>query len=170
MKKSNIIKFPKTDTKFSDLEMSYQGHFIKEYILAVVAFIAALLFCIFSKRYIDIIFCVVAVTLYSLYLWSQIRDSLVGKITAIDLTVIDIERKETKLLGSFSKDMTTSRTCNIKFEDNNKLRYVMSVPFSSAYKTGDIVRIYMNNGSASQLNQNTYTILNPVYMHIISSS
>ena len=33
----------------------------------------------------------------------------------------------------------------------------------------EMVRVYADEGSISQLNQNTYTIINPIYMHVLKS-
>ncbi|MCR4903335.1 MAG: hypothetical protein K6A23_10805 [Butyrivibrio sp.] len=162
-------KFEKPKLKFSDLDTPYQYHFIKELIFTFIGFIAAIAVFILIKEWTYIFFALFIALSYVLYVLWQIYKSLTNKVLVIDAKCIDLERKENKLLGSLSKDATTSKTCTLILQNSEGIKFKQPVAFLSDYKTGDVVRIYADEGSVSQLNQNTYTIINPIFMHIIKS-
>ncbi len=164
-----IFKFemPDPELKFSDLDQPYQFHFIKEFILAGVGLILGIILCIIIQKFIYIPIIIAIALGYCIYVCFQIYKSLMNQVLVIDAKCIDLERKETRLLGSFSKDATTSKTCTLILENESGLKFRQAVAYSSSYKTGDVVRIYANEGSISQLNQNTYTVVNPIFMHTL---
>ena len=161
--------FEKPELSFSDLDAPYQSHFIKEFVLTGLGFIAATFVFVMLKEWFYIFIAFLIACGYAVYILWQIYKSLTNRVLVIDAKCIDLERKENKLLGSFSKDMTTSKTCTLLLENEEGIKFKQPVAFSSSYKTGDIVRIYSDEGSISQLNQNTYTVLNPIFMHVLRS-
>ncbi len=167
----NIFRFKleKPELSFSDLDTPYKNHFIKEFVYTGIGFLAATVFFIFIKKWLYILFALLLAAGYSLYVLWQIYKSLSNRVLVVDAKCIDLERKENKLFGSLSKDSTTSKTCTLILENEEGLKFKQPVAFSSSYKTGDTVRVYADEGSISQLNQNTYTIINPIYMHVLKS-
>ena len=163
------FKFKKPELSFSDLDTPYQYHFIKELALTAVGLVVSVIFFALIKEWICILFAFLATIGYSLYVLWQVYKSLSNRVLVVDAKCIDLERKENKLLGSFSKDSTTSKTCNLILENDQGLKFTQPVAFSSSYKTGDTIRIYADEGSISQLNQNTYTVINPIFMHVLKS-
>ncbi len=164
------LQFEKPGMKFSDLDTPYQYHFIKEFVLTGIAFFTSALFImIFMKKWQYILVAFLSAISYSLYILWQIYKSLTNMVLVVDAKCIDLERKENKLLGSPSKDATTSKTCTLILENEDGLKFKQPVAFSSPYKTGDTIRIYTDKGSISQLNQNTYTVINPIFMHVLKS-
>ena len=163
------FKLKKTELSFSDLDTPYQYHFIKELAFTGIGFLVATIFFIIIKEWFYILFSLLVAIGYTLYVLWQIYKSLSNRVLVVDAKCIDLERKENKLCGALSKDATTSKTCTLILENDDELKFTQPVAFSSSYKTGDTVRIYADEGSISQLNQNTYTIINPIYMHILKS-
>lgn len=161
-----MLRLNKPKLRFSDLDAPYQNHFIKEYALAGVIFVSATIICILIKAYLYILFCFLIFMGYALYLYWQIYLSLTNKILVIDCKCTDIEKKEHSLFSS--KDFV-SKTCTISLEDNKGHKFTQPIPFSSEYKIGDTVRIYANERSISQINKNTYTVINPIFMHCLAS-
>ena len=155
-----------TELRFSELDQAYQNHFIKEYALAGAIFVGALLICIAIKQYIYVLGCVAIMLGYCVYLYIQIYKSLANKVLVLDLKCIDINKKESSLLGL--KDMS-SKTCTITLENEKGLKFTQPVPYANNFKTGDTIRIYANEGTISQLNQNTYTVVNPIFIHVLAS-
>ena len=151
---------------FKELDVAYQNHFIKEYALAGVLFIGSLVICILIKQYLYIIGCLLIFAGYCLYLYSQIYKSLTDKILVIEGECIDMTKKENFILGS--KDMA-SKTAKITIKTQNGILITQDVPYASNYKTGSMVRIYANENTLSQINQNTYTVINPVFMHVLAN-
>lgn len=163
------FKLKKTELSFSDLDTTYQYHFIKELAFTGIGFLVATIFFIIIKEWFYILFALLVAIGYTLYFLWQIYKSLSNRVLVVDAKCIDLERKENKLFGALSKDATTSKTCTLILENDDGLKFTQPVAFSSSYKTGDTVRIYADEGSISQLNKNTYTIINPIYMHILKS-
>ncbi len=151
---------------FKELDVAYQNHFIKEYALAGILFIGSLVICILIKQYLYIIGCLLILAGYCIYLYSQIYRSLTNRILVIDGECIDMTKKENFILGS--KDMA-SKTAKITIKTDNGILITQDVPYASNYKTGSKVRIYANENTLSQINQNTYTVINPVFMHILAN-
>lgn len=165
----NSFKLKKPELSFSDLDTPYQYHFIKEFVLTAIGFVISTVFFIFIKQWLYIFFAFAIASGYAIYVLWQIYKSLSNHVLVIDAKCIDLERKENKLFGTLSKDATTSKTCTLLLENEEGLKFTQPVAFSSNYKTGDIVRIYCDEGSISQLNQNTYTVINPIFMHVLKS-
>ncbi|WP_026658239.1 hypothetical protein [Butyrivibrio sp. AC2005] len=167
----NLTKFiPKRPKlSFSDLDTPYQYHFIKELAFTAVGFIVCTVFFVFIRQWLYILFAFLIAAGYALYVIWQIYKSLSNQVLVVDAKCMDLERKENKLFGALSKEATTSKTCTLLLENEEGLKFTQPVAFSSSYKTGDIVRIYADDGSISQLNQNTYTIINPIFMHVLKS-
>ncbi len=163
------FKLRKTELSFTDLDTPYQYHFIKELLFTVLGFLITAIIFIIIKEWLYILFSLLLAFGYSLYVIWQIYKSLSNQVLVVDAKCIDLERKESKLFGTLSKDATTSKTCTLLLQNEDGLKFTQPVAFSSNYKTGDIVRIYADEGSISQLNQNTYTIINPIFMHILKS-
>lgn len=161
-----MLKIKKPGKKFSELDIQYQNHFIKEYIATGAAFTLSVIFVILIQKYWYILGCFGIALSYSVYVYSLIYRSLTGKITYLDLVCTDLSRKENSIFGI--KDLG-AKTCTIMLKSEDGDNFTQSVAFSSSYKTGNIVRIYALEGSISQINQNTYTVINPVFMHILSS-
>lgn len=159
-------KLKNTDIKFKDLDVAYQNHFIKEYVLAGCLFILAIIVCILINQYIYILGCVAILAGYSVYLYYQIYKSLTDQVLVIDGECVDIIKKENSFFGS--KDVA-AKTAKITIKCENEILITQDVPYSSNYKTGVTVRIYANEGTVSQLNQNTYTVINPIFMHILAN-
>ncbi len=159
----------KPELSFSDLDTTYQNHFIKEFVFTGLGFIVATIISVLIKKWCYILIALSIAFGYALYLLWQIYKSLSNKVLVIDAKCVDLERKENKLLGSASKEITTSKTCTLLLENDDGMKIKQSVAFSSSYKTGDTVRIYADEGSISQLNQNTYTVINPIFMHVLKS-
>jgi len=151
---------------FKELDVAYQNHFIKEYALAGVLFIASLITCILIKHYFYILGCILIFAGYCLYLYLQIYRSLTDRILVIEGECIDMTKKENFILGN--KDMA-SKTAKITLKTKDGILITQYVPYASNYKTGSLVRIYANENTLSQINQNTYTVINPVFMHILSN-
>lgn len=163
------MRFFKSDEKvltFKELDMAYQNHFIKEYALAFALFIASLIICILIKQYLYILGCLLILAGYCLYLYSQIYKSLTNRVLVIDGECIDMTKKENFILGS--KDMA-SKTAKISIRTQNGILLTQDVPYASNYKSGVKVRIYANENTLSQINQNTYTVINPIFMHILAN-
>lgn len=156
----------KTELKFKDLDTAYQNHFIKEYVLAGCLFVIAVIICIAIKQYLYILGCLLILAAYCLYLYSQIYKSLTDKVLVIEGECIDINKKENSFLGS--KDVA-AKTAKITVKCANGTLLTQDVPYASDYKTGVTVRIYANEGTISQINQNTYTVINPIFMHILAN-
>lgn len=156
----------KPEIEFTDLDQAYQIHFIKEYIIAFILFALSIIVCILIKEYWYIAFCVLIMAAYCIYLFLQIYRSLTNRVLVIDGVCIDVSRKESTLFNS--KDFA-SRTCKITIRTDDNMLISMPVPYSSDYKTGVTVRIYANDGTINQLNLNTYTVINPIYMHILAN-
>ena len=165
----NSFKLKKPELSFSDLDTPYQYHFIKELIFTGIGFLVAAIFFILIKEWLYILFAFLVAVGYALYVLWQIYKSLSNRVLVVDAKCVDLERKENKLFGALSKDATTSKTCTLILENDDGIKFTQPVAFSSSYKTGDTVRIYADEGSISQLNQNTYTIINPIYMHVLKS-
>ena len=163
------FKFEKPELSFSDLDTPYQFHFIKELAFTGIGFLVTAGFLIVIKEWLYILFALLIAAGYALYVLWQIYKSLTNHVLVVDAKCIDLERKENKLFGALSKDSTTSKTCTLLLENEEGLKFTQPVAFSSNYKTGDTVRIYADEGSISQLNQNTYTIINPIFMHVLKS-
>ncbi len=163
------FKPQKPSLSFSDLDSAYQNHFIRELLLTFAGFILGIIFAVFMKKWLYILIVFLAAFSYALYVVWQIYKSLCNKILVIDAKCIDLVRKETKLLGAASKDMSTSKTCTLILENEDGTKLKQSVAFSSDYKTGDTVRIYADEGTISQLNQNTFTVINPIFMHVLKT-
>lgn len=160
------IKLKKKEISFSDLDVPYQNHFIKEFVLTGIALIIAIVFCILIKKYTYILGCLLIALGYAAYVYSIIYRSLTGDVLVLDLKCTDLERKENALLG---KKEWGSKTCKITLSSDEGLNFVQQVGFASEYKVGDIVRIYTQQNAISQLNRNTYTVLNPIFMHILAT-
>ena len=163
------FKLKKTELSFSDLDTPYQYHFIKELIFTGIGFLVAAIFFIFIKEWLYILFAFLVAAGYALYILWQIYKSLSNRVLVVDAKCVDLERKENKLFGALSKDATTSKTCTLILQNEEGLKFTQPVAFSSSYKTGDTVRIYADEGSINQLNQNTYTVINPIFMHVLKS-
>ena len=163
------FKLKKPELSFSDLDTPYQYHSIKELIFTSIGFLVAAIFFILIKEWLYILFAFLVAAGYALYVLWQIYKSLSNRVLVVDAKCVDLERKENKLFGALSKDATTSKTCTLILENDDGIKFTQPVAFSSSYKTGDTVRIYADEGSISQLNQNTYTIINPIYMHVLKS-
>lgn len=160
------FELKKPELSFSDLDGPYQNHFIKEYVLLSLGFIIAVVFCILVKQYWYILGCIGLGGGYAIYLYSIIYKSLTGKVSILDLKCTDLVRKETSLFGM--KD-AGSKTCTLLLQSEEGLTFTQSVAFASTYKTGNIVRIYASEGSISQINRNTYTVINPIFMHVLAT-
>ncbi|MCF0125154.1 MAG: hypothetical protein HUJ68_05260 [Clostridia bacterium] len=161
-----VFDFKKPEMSFNELDSVYQNHFIKEFVLTGILSLGSIILCIFIKRYLYILGCLLITTGYAFYLLYQIYKSLTGKILVLDLCCVDIKRQEKSLLGNKEAG---SKTCSMVLKSENDLTFVQSVAFSSSYKTGDIVRIYAEDGSITQMNSNTYSVLNPVFMHVLAT-
>lgn len=163
------FKLEKPGLSFSDLDTPYHYHFLKELAFTGAGFLVAAVFFIVIKEWLYIVFVFLVAAGYALYVLWQIYKSLSNHVLVVDAKCIGLERKENKLFGALSKDSTTSKPCTLILENEEGLKFTQPVAFSSSYKTGDTVRIYADEGSISQLNQNTYTIINPIYMHVLKS-
>ncbi len=161
-----IFNFEKPQMKFGDLDVLYQNHFIKESILALILYIFSFICCIFMKQHFYILGITALLLGYGLYLAFQIYKSLTNHVIVIDAKCIDINRQETSILGF--KDIG-SKTCKNILENEEGLKFTQEVPFASTYKVGDTVRIYSDENAVSQINQNTYTVINPIYMHVLAT-
>ncbi len=113
------FKLEKPELKFSDLDVTYQNHFIKEFILTGLGFIGSIIFCILIRKWTYILICLAIAAGYTVYVLWQIYKSLANKVLVIDAKCIDIERKENKVLGSMSKEVTTSKTCTLILENED---------------------------------------------------
>lgn len=153
--------------RIKNLPPEFQSYIYKRSIAADAILIGLSIACIVSKDYRSIIVCALATFFYIAHLLYQGYGCFKGHIVSIDLYVTDVVRKEGKQMG---KVFVSSKTCQVMLSDVNNNLYVQQAAYASAYKKGDIVRIYLRNGSISQINQNTYTILNPVFMRIMLSA
>lgn len=165
-KEKKFLTFEKPEISFKELDIPYQNHFIKEYILAAGLFIIAVILCVLIKEYLYILGCFIGLAAYGLYLYWQIYKSLTNKVVVIDGKCTDVQKKENGLLKS---TMFSSKTAKITIKTENGILITQDVPYSSAYKTGETVRIYANEGTLNQLNANTYTVINPIFMHVLAS-
>lgn len=154
-----------TKIKFRDLDIEYQNHFIKNYVIAALFAFFFIVFSLLSHRYIYIIFILSATLLFSLYQSWLIYKSLTDQVYVYDLTCVDIERKNITLLSV--KDIYN--TCHLTLKSDNDMNVVQPVPYSSSFNIGDIIRIYAEKDSLSKINNNTYTILNPIFIYTLQS-
>lgn len=164
MKITDIIKFEKPQLSFSDLDAKYQNHFFKQFALTITLGISLSIFLALLKQYEGLIGCILICLAYCAYTAYQIYRSLTNHVIILDAECINVEKKETNLLG-----LKGARTCNITLKTTNDQKITQTVPYLAVYKTGDTIRIYANEGSISQLNNNTYTVINPIFMHVLSS-
>lgn len=161
--------------KYQDLDTEYRGHFVKEFALSVVGVIIGVIFsALFKKLSYSLIF-VGAGCLYWLFLLYQIRQSICGAIIYIDATVIDLNRKEHRLLSGLTdrmggdvKTLTTTNDLTLILEDENHTKYKQKVSDSSDYKVGDVLRFYTHPHGINQIDRNTYCITTPVFVSRIS--
>ena len=152
--------------KFAQLDSEYQNHFYRMYFGVAICFLFSIPICILIKKYLYIILCLLIALAFCAYFYYQIYLSITDQIYVFDMECSDIVRKEKSLFGS--KDMG-SKTCSMTLKTKDGLNFVQSVAYASPYKVGDTVRIYAERNSLTQLNSNTFSILNPIFMHVLAS-
>lgn len=148
---------------FSDLEIEYQNHFIKSFFITALLFFISIPICILIKKYWYILGCLFIASIYTLYLLTIIHKSLSDQIYIYDLLCTEVVRKEPTLFG---REIGLN-SCTITLKAASGAKILLPVPYSSPYKVGDTLRIYAEQDSLSCISTNTYTILNPIFMHIL---
>ena len=152
--------------KFSQLDSEYQNHFYRMYALVILFFVLSVPACILIKKYWYIVGCLIIAIAFGIYFYYQIYLSVTDQVYIFDLECTDIVRQEKSFLGS--KD-AGSKTCSMTLQTKDGKNFVQSVAFASPYKIGDTVRIYAEKNAVTQLNSNTFSILNPIFMHVLAS-
>lgn len=164
MKLTDIIKLEKPEINFSDLNSKYQSYFYKQFGLTGALCIFGIVLFTLLGQYKYIFICLALTLAYSLYLLNLIYKSLTNHIVVLDAECINISKKEANVFG-----VKGARTCEIVLQTKSNLKINQSVPYLVPYKVGDTLRIYCHEGSISQINNNTYTIINPVFMHVLTT-
>ena len=161
------LKFKKPDMSFLELDSAYQNHFYKQFALTGGLFLLSIIISLLIRKYLYILGCLFIAACYCLYLYYQIYKSLTGNVFVMELTCVEVNKQEKTFFGN--KDIG-SKTCSMILRSENDINFVQPVAYSSTYKPGDIIRIYAEDGSITQMNSNTYSILNPIFMHVLASS
>jgi len=168
------VKFiKKPDASFRDLDTVYQNHFVREFFIALALYVLGIVLCFaFFRRLTNFLILTGVFLVYVVYLLYLIYESLIGKIVAIDAVCVDVKRKELKPNANTTViDVLglNANSCEIVLKDEEGNMFNQSVPMSSNYTINSTVRIYGHKSSIKQINANTYTVINPVFMHVLTT-
>ena len=166
MRFKEFFKYKKPEFSFLDLDEPYRFYFVRRFFIAFFLFITAVIFSIYMKLYIAIAVSAIALLIYYGTLIYNIYLSLSDQILIIDGECIDIDRTEFNILND--KDFSFG-TCRMVLLTKDNLKINQIIPTASRYKKGDTVRIYFKKGNLNQLNNNTFSVINPIFIHTLSS-
>ncbi len=161
-----ILQFQKPEVSFFELDTPYKNMFYKKMAISFALFVAMAILAINSKVYMGILFCFIILLGYYASLFYDIYLSVTNQILFLEGKCIEIEKNEYNTGGFINFGFST---CKIILENDNGLKIIQSVPTINKYKEGNVVRIYYKNNTMNIVNNNTITIINPVFMHTLTS-
>ena len=166
MKLPEFIKFKKAEISMFDFDEPYRFYFYRKYIITFLFFLLCGGIIIYIKAFYALIFVILGFFGYIAYISYDVYLSLTNQILVMDGECTAIDTAEYNPTGI--RDFGFG-TCKLTITLPDGFKLSQNVPTINKYKEGDIVRIYYKKGSMDQINDNTFRVVNPVFMHKFAS-